>query len=533
MNLPREAPEVEAGRRSRHAPVLLALLSLTCFAACVATHYFLVDDAFISFRYARNLIDGHGLVFNPGERVEGYTNFLWVLLMAACMKAGLSAEILSNVIGIASGTTILLVMAGLGARSGGWSDPWIWIAPMALAVNRTFGAWSTGGLETQFFALLVLAANVRYLGERRKEAPYPWGSALLFALAALTRPEGIMFFGAAAILFGIDTFLLRRRPLASFSVWAGIFGIIVATHMAWRHAYYGHLLPNTYYAKVSGLWIDQAAAYIDYFMGDHLMYSLLPLPVLLILWRREEVTILFVTILAAFTAYLLYIGGGHFEFRLMTFVLPYIFWLFQEAVREGVRRGWGIRLGRRGAAAIGMVVTLMIVVGSYFPHRLDYRDARRGVSRLESMRRYAARRTEEGRFLASLVEKGYLRGDELTAVTGAGALPYYSGLPVLDFFGLNDERIAHQEITERGRIAHEKKAPYAYLVERGVVLFDVRNRIVEPAGSSPPEARTVERDGIYSGPVHCVEAEGRYLVFATTLSDDEFRKRLERFRILF
>ena len=40
------------------------------------------DDAFISFRYARNLLDGHGLVWNPGERVEGYTNFLWTILLA-------------------------------------------------------------------------------------------------------------------------------------------------------------------------------------------------------------------------------------------------------------------------------------------------------------------------------------------------------------------------------------------------------------------------------------------------------------------
>src|SRR5207247_899918 len=48
----------------------------------------LVDDAFISFRYAQHLVDGYGLVFNPGERVEGYTNFLWTMIMAAVIWIG-------------------------------------------------------------------------------------------------------------------------------------------------------------------------------------------------------------------------------------------------------------------------------------------------------------------------------------------------------------------------------------------------------------------------------------------------------------
>ena len=60
---------------------LLPWLLLLAWLASVA--WFLTDDAFISFRYTRNLIEGHGLVFNPGERVEGYTNFLWILELAA------------------------------------------------------------------------------------------------------------------------------------------------------------------------------------------------------------------------------------------------------------------------------------------------------------------------------------------------------------------------------------------------------------------------------------------------------------------
>ena len=62
---------------------LLSLPWLALLAWLTSVAWFLTDDAFISFRYVRNLLEGHGLVFNPGEYVEGYTNFLWILELAA------------------------------------------------------------------------------------------------------------------------------------------------------------------------------------------------------------------------------------------------------------------------------------------------------------------------------------------------------------------------------------------------------------------------------------------------------------------
>ena len=62
---------------------LLSLPWLALLAWLTSVAWFLTDDAFISFRYVRNLLEGHGLVFNPGEYVEGYTNFLWILELVA------------------------------------------------------------------------------------------------------------------------------------------------------------------------------------------------------------------------------------------------------------------------------------------------------------------------------------------------------------------------------------------------------------------------------------------------------------------
>ena len=73
-------------RQSEPRGVLIALVAGLVFLALL--NRFIQDDAFISFQYARNLVEGHGLTFNPGERVEGYTNFLWTLLISAGIGLG-------------------------------------------------------------------------------------------------------------------------------------------------------------------------------------------------------------------------------------------------------------------------------------------------------------------------------------------------------------------------------------------------------------------------------------------------------------
>jgi hypothetical protein len=510
-------------------PVFIGAVVTGLFAHHVAHYYFLGDDCFISFRYALNLTEGHGLVFNRGERVEGYTNFLWVLLMAGTMALDLPVEIVSNLFGIACGVGVLFLLACLGAQRTSWTDPFIWIAPLALAANRTFCAWSTGGLETQLFALLTLAAYACFVTERERRSKVPWKSAALFSLAALTRPEGVLFFGIAGVFSGID-WLYKRRRFSALAIWTSVFATIVGSHIAWRYGYYGYLLPNTFYAKVSGWWLDQGSAYLGMFIADHQLVWLAPLVPLILVLRRDFQSLLFFAVLVVYTVYLLCIGGDRFEYRFMTPIMPYLFWLLQEAVRAAVQR-WPTA-GGRAALAKPMAggVGLLIVAAGYYPNTLEY-ERRHQVAHLEEIAEYADRRAEAGRFLRSLVEDGYLTGDELIAVGGAGALPYYSRMPVLDTRGLSDVAIAHQKIARRGKIGHEKIATREYIRRRGVIICDVLNRIVLPEGAPQPERRTVNR-AHYQGPVRCVTAKGRYLVFATTLNEDEFRRVFARFRIV-
>jgi len=532
-----EQPGEAARRRggSVWRGVLVAVLAPAAaaglFARLVSRYAFLGDDCFIAFRYAKNLIGGHGLVFNPGEYVEGYTDFLWVLLMAGFGRVGAPLELASVVVGIASGAFVIFLVAWIGARAAGWRDPLIWIAPLALASNRTFCAWSTGGLETQFFTALLLAGLVRFTVERERSARRPWGSASLLALATLTRPEGVIFFGAAALLFLVDV-VRRRRPLSALAIWAAPYVAVVGAHLAWRLLYYGYPLPNTFYAKVSGIWLSQSSLYIGLFLRDHALVWLLPLVAFALAFRARFVGILFAVSVFLYTLYVLAIGGDRFEFRLMTPVLPLLFWLLQEGIARSVAR-WSPPERPRPAVVLAAIAAAILVLGAaYRPNTIDYPPERHDVASIEDIRAYAARRAGEGRFLAGLVDDGYLTGQELLATGGVGALPYYSGLPVVDVYGLNDAAIAHRPIAERGRIAHEKTATPQDLKERGVVIVDVSNGIVWPERRRPAFLRPTAETPYYNGPLRVVVAKGRCLVFGTTLGPEQFRETFSRFEIV-
>src|SRR5262249_33073342 len=159
------------------------------------------DDAFISFVYSRNLARSGQLVFNLGERVEGYTNFLWTVLLAALYKVGLAPEITSRVLGTAFGIATLGTCAFLSRAIR--NTDWLWwdaVLSLFLAGAPGYACWSSGGLETQMFTFFVTLGAALYLTRRESHA------AIAFGLAALTRPEGILFFG----LTGLHHLITRR-----------------------------------------------------------------------------------------------------------------------------------------------------------------------------------------------------------------------------------------------------------------------------------------------------------------------------------
>jgi arabinofuranosyltransferase len=179
---------------SRRAAIWISALlagAVVAFAVSRAVRLaWLADDSFISFRYAWNFVHGHGLVYNAGEYVAGYTNLLWTLLMAAAMAVGVTPEISSKVLGIAC----WLLLAGvLAFRSWRHRDrAFLPLAAALVLLMDDYQTWATGGLETSLFTLLsvagVLLASEPHAGTRRLVLA---GS--LLAAAVATRPDGVVF----------------------------------------------------------------------------------------------------------------------------------------------------------------------------------------------------------------------------------------------------------------------------------------------------------------------------------------------------
>jgi hypothetical protein len=519
-------------RRSR---LLLAgvvcVAAVALFAFNVHASYFVSDDSYISFRYARHLAQGEGLVWNPGERVEGYTNFLWVLLMSAAIRLGLAPELVANVVGILSGAILLVLLPLFSAR---WSEPFaptIWIAPLALAGNRSFTAWCTGGLETMLFTALVFGAFAAWLGERARAATLPLVSPALFAVATLTRPEGALFAFLAALCW-LAEILARRRPLRPSLIWAAVYLAPVGAHLLWRHAYYGFWVPNSFRAKVAGAWWEQGSRYLSLFADDYHLAWVLPLAVLGLLLRRRLEGWLFAAALAVYLLYVAYIGGDRFEFRFLVVVFPYLYWLAGDAVYQLAARGRG-RSKRHAAVRWGAVACAVVALASSLAgsRGAGVEGMRHHVESLNTVRTYGARRAEEGRFLRSLVDRGLLPENLVLCVGGAGAVPYITRWPTLDRRGLNDARIAGMPLKQRGVVAHERDVPYDYLVERRVVIFDIFNRLVHRRDILRGRPAWIPHDG---RPLRLrgIRVDGRYLLFATTLSDRDFRTMFARLEIV-
>jgi hypothetical protein len=190
-------------------------------------------------------VDGHGLVYNPGERVEGYTNLAWTLLIAAGMKLGIDPHPLTKILGAISAFAVLGVAYRLSERLlpfGRLPCMATWV----LALSFPLAGHAVFGLETSFFAALVGVGLLMMLRELEHPRAFPW-SGLVFALAGFARPEAPMFLGLPMLALGRG-FWSRQNITRGV-----IFTVPLLVHLMWRYGYYGELLPMTFMAKTGGL----------------------------------------------------------------------------------------------------------------------------------------------------------------------------------------------------------------------------------------------------------------------------------------
>jgi arabinofuranosyltransferase len=505
------------------------------------------DDAYIVFRYASNLADGHGLVFNAGERVEGYTCFLWTVWCGLGAALGVVPERWSNLSSIACalGTVAVLFRLHLFWRTR--LPLAVPFAAVAAALHPDLAIFATGGLETAAYTFLIIAGCAALVcgpPSARRLA----GAAALFALGALTRADGVLPAAAAGVWL-----LARTRRLRPALIFGGVLALIYVPYFLWRWRYYGDLYPNTYYVKSGGAaWYGQGLFYLYLYLK---LYWALPLLIILAGWaalelRRTEpagetsgALALFLLVGLSYAFYVVRVGGDFMFARLLLPCTVPLLAAAEAALGHAATQAPRAMLVAAAVAVVGPLGTPR-PIGRVYAHSS-------GIA--EEARFYAdpaqIRRTDhQSQRLRRVAEGLPLR----LVVFGAEAkIAFRTGFPVVvEADGLTDRTIAHQPLTTRGRPGHEKLASPAYLVteRRMHLLLDRTNFDAIKAGAYIPAWPIDFGEGVSGYLLHwdpdllaALRARGarfqdfpayldRYLADLDSLPPEQVKADLARFR---
>lgn len=350
----------------------LAVLSILFALLCVLDSSTVFEDAYISFRYARNWAAGLGLVFDAGERVWGYSNFLWTLLLGLCARLGLDIAASAKALGLASSIACLWLCAWALVRRGSGRAAAL-LAPALLVASPHWRIATQNGLETTFYAALVLASLVLLVEAQEGGWRWPWYVLTLLG-CALTRPDGPIF---AALVFGFEGLRwLRtrdRRVLIRAGLGLALFTLGYGAFMTAMAAWYGQALPNPYYFKVRHSWkfVRRGFDYLVEFLTEtRALFWLWP-ALFLPFWRRGRV--LWLPALAAvggYVAFIVYVGGDFRVYfsRFFMHILPLLAVL---AVGGLTAPGLWVKLKPKGIKAfqiaVGCVMLLVVLVFTRSP----------------------------------------------------------------------------------------------------------------------------------------------------------------------
>lgn len=459
-------------KRTNLSPAYVIALICILGIAHIVWLKFICDDAFISFRYAKNLVEGHGLVFNIGERVEGYTNFLWVLIAAMILDAGGRPEVWTLWIGAGCGVVALAaVMAYLQRKERDYL-----FAGILLAANGGFAAWATSGLETSMFTMLVTLGMLSLLwmfetkgddNDNSSDLRPVWLSAGFLVLAAMTRPEGVLITGLCGVFLLIQT-IRKRFDTRRLLFWGAAWIVPYGAYFLWRFSYYGHLFPNTFYVKAGGLgMLPEGMTYILYAAQRFYLYLLLiPAIVLLVARRglgvRKETLGFGALIVLPYLAYVASVGGDFMDmFRFVVPVIPLVMLLIGQTWRafyEFLAEQWS-----RTSAIATVAGLLVCAVGlnlftSWDSQTIWYRHELDSIGLL--------RKYDKDWTAAAAYFKGASLPTDTIAITAAGIIPYYTNLYTIDQLGLIAPNLNGYIHREQPRAGHLLLASGKYIFKR-------------------------------------------------------------------
>jgi arabinofuranosyltransferase len=447
------------------ARALLGIVPVGVFLLLSGSMRYVQDDAYITLTYARNLVDGHGPVFNIGEHVEGFTSILWMLLAAIATSVSRDPIGLLQIVGTMAGAaTLLMVMRTTHHMLGSVdvAEPvrtlLSTLAATWLACISSFQFWASSAMEAPLFLLLTAGCVDAFVHDRAGRAWVVWG-----AVSLLTRPEAMLLVGMLGGYRMID--VVRRRDVAPPWTQLGILlGVVLAIEL-WRWTTYGALLPNTFSAKTTSL---------DVQIGDGLNYAWTFLRNVMLMGVGMIMALIgaFVTarrdlaeiggLMLAWIMAVMLLGGD--VLRHQRFLLP-VSVLAAPLMMTGI-----VRVARMVVADVRMrSIVTAVVAGVMCVHAVvSERDTIARTIRMEGELVNKMRLT--GLFLRDIAQR-----EERTLTIAAstiGALKWYSRQTVIDMLGLTDRTIATRPkridvVSDDARVSWKERNYNAdYVLER-------------------------------------------------------------------
>ena len=415
-----------------------------------------VDDSFISLRYSWNLAHGQGLVFNPGERVEGFSNPTWVLLLAPFVGLGFDGEVVAKVLGLAAH---VVTAAGVAwgafvvgeradpSRASRWARAGIGAAAGCLAAwSVPLVNWALLALETPFYTALLLGSFLACL-HRHPRAPFV--AAALAGLAGISRPEGAL----QAAMLGLALVALTargRRPSALWEAGARPALLVVLPVLLWatfRWFYYEDIVPNTWYHKGGAAEWAEVRQYAGPLLTNESVLFVAGLLGLGLLWAFDpRVGGALTLVLAGHVAFVCRLGGDWMpNQRFASPGLPFV------ALAAGAGLSAAAAAAPTRAARASLLVAALGLAGLHaaqaLPDRMVQSDGQGGLRVTPRTERdipsIALSRTLSGSNNVVTVWALHRALDgQSIAYSEVGLLAYVSELRVIDLVGLTDKFMA-------------------------------------------------------------------------------------------
>lgn len=426
----------------------------------VVSRPFYHDDAYITLRYAHHLLQGQGIVWNLGESLQGYTNFLHLVLIAGLGACGVDLVVASRFVGGGAFAGLLLGVFWLrsvwelptaqrtfsvqeGAPEAlsvqeGAQGAWF-LSFVLLLTSAPLVVWSWGGLEGNLFACFVAVGALLVMAASRHPKPLRLASAagMVLAWSCLVRPEGWLFWGISWLWLG----WFVARPLGSVRLFGayGIGGLLcLVPYLCWQYAYYGELIPNTFYVKVGvplGLRLGLGVSYFwKYLWWMPCLYLLTLLGWVGWVYRvrkgedLKELGYLF-GLIGAYGVYVVYAGGDHMpSFRFGLPLIPLMCFV-------GVMAFAGTRLlrDRRWVHGLALCFVGLALYSTKHPMVLP---------------RTTNIAADVGAIVGKYIREAWPKG-ALVALNTAGSTPYYATEHrYIDMLGLNDRAIARRKVNK-------------------------------------------------------------------------------------